>query len=659
MKRSLCASLIVALLICAVFVGCIGNGQFAHAADTSGYYDFKVDDRPCRLFTKTVNGNVVGVYLYDDTLFGASEIPVTVEIYSSPELTIDFKIGATGLTETQLATRNEIVSLFSDVIRVFVKINSLASTALNDSEVVQYNNASKGTTLPISYETYEMLKLAQDMYTVTDGAFNPAVYRLVDLWGFSSRIYSYGNFGLDYDRKVSAEHFFTNGYPLPEEKYVDAFSKPNFTDFSTSAVVLEEIDGQYFVTKNVSAAVVDGKSYEQWIDLGGIAKGYAVDLARDLIYKRGIDHFYVDAGSSSKAIGREYDGGSTRLGIQDATSFFSVLLSVDVGKSSVSTSGQYVRKYTVDGVEYSHIVDGSTGEPAQTGVKAVTVVVPEDMGEFWAAKGDCLTTALTVMGRSKIVDFVNGYLKDNGVKIVVQYETLDGKIQILSNYDKKDVTLGNNDGVVWTLNKGEDGNFYYDANAKFDNGVNTYQWILIVLGCVLGVGAIALIVYHFVRGKKRTVTNVQNAKKDKPFKVLDVMVYLCVLLLILTLFFVFVFDVDNTQLQVINVIDIETGETLFVYNVTRNEYLINTDNINGWQVQVTDIKNGVEVTLTREIRGEQRMNVVHITRGRTPSVVMHNSVCGRTKDCVRTFSAITRSGGVITCSPNRLKIVTE
>ena len=669
MKRSFCAILIVVALLSVVAVSCIcSNGQLAYAVETSGYLDIDVDGTTYRLFTQTVDGSPMGVYLYEDRLFGTSEIPVTVEVYSTPQLVIDFPIGSTDLTQTQLSAKNRLVDLFSDIIRLFSKVNALASTAYDGSEsakgqlseVCLYNQAVKGTRLKISADTYKMLKLAQEMYEQTGGAFNPAVYRLVDLWGFSSRIYSHGNFGLDYDREVTAEQFWNNGYPLPETKYIDAFSDSKFTDFSKSAVILEETDGQYFVTKNVAATVVDGKSYEQWIDLGGIAKGYAVDEARLLVAKAGIDCFYIDAGSSSKAVGLEYGGGNTTMGIQDAFSFFATLLRVDIGKSSVSTSGQYVRKYTVDGVEYAHILDGTTGAPAQTGVKAVTVIVPEGEDEYWSAKGDCLTTALTVMGRDKIVKFVNEYLEPNDIKIVVQYETLNGSKQILSNYSKENVALSDSSKeYAWSLNLGEDGNFYYDANARFDNAENAYTVTLIVLGCVLGAGAVALIVYHFVRGKKRVVSNVQNAKKDKPFKVLDVMVYICVVLVILVLFYVFIFDADNTQMQLVNVVDIETGETLFVYNVTRGEYLINTDNLNKWNVEVKEIKDGVEIIFKREIQGEERLNIVHISRGSNPSVVMHDSVCGRGKDCVRNFPTITRSGGTIVCSPNRLKIVTE
>ena len=671
--------LIFAVTFGALSVGCFaGNGQFARAEEvefqptaSGDGISFSVGDRPVYLYTMSdPSGNPVGVR-FRGLYFGASDIEVVADVYSCSALTIDFKIGANSdeLTPAQIQTRNLLIDLFSRVSAMIDAVDDAANTTYDGtsgrtSDVYRYNAAKQGETVEVSYYTYHMLQLARQMYDVTGGAFNPAVYRLVDLWGFSSRIFSNGNFYLPYDREITAEQFRSNGYPLPEQKFVEAFSDPKFTDFSDSAVNLTASDGKYFVTKNVAPAVVDGEKYEQWIDLGGIAKGYAVDLARAMIRELGIDRFYVNSGSSSIATGYEYDGGKTVLGMLNAFDpaaalFQSALFSVEIGKSSVSTSGQNIRKYAVDGVEYAHILDGATGAPAQTGVRSVMVVVPEEKGEFWATMGDCLTTALTVMGRDKIVEFANGYLKDNDVKIVVQYETLDGRKQLLSNYSQEELT-----GIAesypefgWAMKADENGNFYYDADAKFFNPKGTYTVLLAVLGSLLGAGAVALVVYHFLRGKRRVTTNVVNAKKDKPFKVLDVMLYLGVALVILVLLFVFVFDVDKTQLQTITVIDDETGETLFFYNVTRNEYVFNDANANGWVVEVHD-DDGIVVTLTRVIDGEAHFNTFKITRGANPSVEMIDSLCGFHQDCVRTFSAVTRSGGAIVCSPNHLKIIT-
>ena len=690
MKKSLLVILIVAVLFSALAVCCFGsNGQLAYADDTDTatgdvgnefglpdelepraeadffYGDglsFKAGDRRVYLYTLRNQGKPMGV-IFGGLYFGTSGIEVTAEVYSSPAFTIDFVINAKkdSLTEQQLANRNRLIDMFSRVSQMIDDVDYCANTTYDGtnqlgitSDVYRYNMAKQGDTVDVSYYTYDMLQYAREMYKATYGAFNPAVYRLVDLWGFSSRT-NLKNGNLPYDRK-----WISREYPLPEQKYVEAFSNPDFIDFSENAVQLSDNgDGTYSVTKNVAPAVVDGVEFQQWIDLGGIAKGYAVDLARAMIKDLGIDRFFINAGMSSIAAGHEYDGGDTNLGILDAFDS-GVLCEVKIGKSSISTSGQNVRKYTVDGVEYAHILDGSTGAPAQTGVRSVMVVVPEEVGAFWSTMGDCLTTALTVMGREKIVEFANGYLKEKGIKIVVQYETLDGRKQILSNY-REDEINGLSKSYLefgWALKVDADGNFYYDADAKFTNPKNTYTALLAVLGSLLGVGAVGLVVYHFIRGKKRVTTNVINAKKDKPFKVLDVMLYLGVTLLILVLFCAFVFDTDSKQMEMITVFDFDTGETLFMYNVTRNEYVINDGNSNGWTVEVKRVEGGLEVTLTRDINGDNHFNTIKITRGTNPSVKMIDSLCGDGQDCIYNFRAVTRSGGSIVCSPNRLKVIT-
>ena len=675
MKKATLSILIIVMLFGALIVCCnVGNGQFDYADEVEWQpspagdgITWRVGERPVYMYSITANNKPVGARLYG-LYFGASRIEVIADVYSTDTLVIDFMVNSTNLTQEQQQTRNTLIALFSNISQMIDDVDDCANTNYDGSkqfgyitsDIYRYNVAKQGETVDVTRYTYDMLTYARKMYLATDGAFNPAVYRIVDLWGFSSRLYTYGRYGEQpYDRDTYKL--------LPEQKYIDAFSNPSFTDFTDKAVKLNDNgDGTYSVTKNVSPAVVDGVEFQQWLDLGGIAKGYAVDKAREMIRQLGVDRFYVNAGSSSIATGYEYDGGDTVMNITDAFDplsaiFPSSLCSVKIGKSSVSTSGQNIRHYTVDGVEYAHIIDGVTGAPAQTGVKSVTVVVPEESGAYWSTMGDCLTTALTVMGRDKIVDFANGYLKENGIKFLVQYQTLDGKKQILSNYGEDDVkpVADSYPEFGWALKADGDGNFYYDADTKFYNPKQTYTVILAVSGSVLGAGVVALIVYHFLRGKRRTTSNVANAKKDKPFKPLDVMAYIGVALVILVLFYVFVLDTDTAQLQTVTVIDIETGETLIMYNVTRNEYTINSDNVNGWQVEVVTVNDGVEVTLSRQIDGEEHFNTLHVTRGLTPSVEMVNSLCGFHQDCVRNFRAITRSGGSIVCSPNSLKVITQ
>jgi len=617
------------------------------------------------------NGKAVGVSFYG-IYFGSSDIAVSVNIFGESDFLLDFPVNEenSNLTEAQRANKAKLIALTDSIDKFIRQVDSAANTQYDGSgnkpvsDIYRYNIAEFGQKLEIGEHTYKMLQIAREMYLATNGAFNPAVYRLVDLWGFSSRVYSNGNFGLPYDRAVTAEYFFNQGYPLPNQKYITAFSDPAFTDFSDNAVTLSQEDGKFYVTKNVPAAVVDGEKYEQWLDLGGIAKGYVVDVIKSMLSYQGFVRYSVDAGTSSQAYGKNYYGSKYDLGITDPfenTLLSPSILSVAIADNAVSTSGQYIRKYTTDGVEYSHIVDGSLGKPAQTGIKLVSVVAPDN--NFWASKGDCLTTALTVMGRDRIIDFMNGYLKDNDIKVIVAYETVDGQKQILSNYSQSEVNKGDTyDNFAWAVKVGDNGEFEYDFEAKTPVKANNFTWLIITLGVIVGVAVIVVIVIQIVKGKDKIERNVLNAKRDKPFKAGDVGVYLAVVLLIVILFAAFFGGEAEQQVKVIKVVDFSKsseGEQLFVYNVTRNEWQINYDNVNGWTIDVTEEGNNLKIKFTRNFDGEEHFNVMTVTRGAAVSVKMTDSVCGRNQECVRNFGAITVPNGTIVCSPNRLKIITE
>ena len=691
MKKSVCL-LISILLVMALCAACRGTPNAAYGdvvpysqtdSDRETLFPFQADNGDkLSMLNVTSNGSNVGVY-FGGAYFSAAGIPIDMYVYTNPTHDLGFNVNGSALTSAQTAERETLVQLFKRVHSFIREVDDLANTSYDGSnesvptsDVYKYNNIEKfgrqtadGYVLQIDEHTYEMLKIAQEMYTATEGAFNPAVYRLVDLWGFSSRVYSNAIYDssfytMPYDRKVGADVFFSRdtggGYPLPDQKYVKAFSDPAFTDFSDKAVHLSLENGNFYVTKRVEPVTVDGVSYSQWIDLGGIAKGYVVDCIRAMMREEGFDRVSVNAGGSSMGYGKGYDGKSFDLGIESAFNMYFSFASICVADCSVSTSGQYVRKYYVDGVEYSHILDGVSGEPAQTGVKAVTVVVPD--GEMYgAAKSDCLTTALTVMGRTGIVDYAN-YLKENGldIKIVGQYETLDGKKQLLTNCTTDELVSqdGELEQLGWALKLDENGVFYYDANAQFKGKTDVYKVLLIVLGCLLGAALIALVIYHFVKGRNRTLSNVRHAKKDKPFRMGDLAVYVVVALVIVVLFCVFVFDSDKNAVQLVTVIDEQTGETLFVYNPVRNELVQNDDNFRNWKIEVKSSANGVTVRFSCEMDGEERFNELKITRGNDFSVKMIDSRCGYHQDCVKNFPALTKPNGAIVCSPNRLKVVT-
>jgi thiamine biosynthesis lipoprotein len=126
------------------------------------------------------------------------------------------------------------------------------------------------------------------------------------------------------------------------------------------------------------------------IGLGGIAKGYGVDRAVELLLSRGFGNVVVDGGGDLRLEGADIDGPWT-INIAHPRQPEHVFETVRVTRGAVVTSGDYLRYFERDGVRYHHIIDPATGRPANRSV-AVTVIARTAMD------ADALATGLFVLG---------------------------------------------------------------------------------------------------------------------------------------------------------------------------------------------------------------------------------------------------------------------
>ncbi|MCS7100497.1 MAG: FAD:protein FMN transferase [Burkholderiaceae bacterium] len=137
------------------------------------------------------------------------------------------------------------------------------------------------------------------------------------------------------------------------------------------------------------------------IDLGGFAKGYAVDRAAAIVARRGIAHAMIAAGGDSRIVG-DRRGRPWMIGVRDPRRRGEVVAVLPLADVAVSTSGDYERFFEADGRRFHHLVDPRTGEsPAH--VRAVTVIA--DDGLTAEALGKCVF----VMGPEKGLQFVASY----------------------------------------------------------------------------------------------------------------------------------------------------------------------------------------------------------------------------------------------------------
>jgi thiamine biosynthesis lipoprotein len=134
------------------------------------------------------------------------------------------------------------------------------------------------------------------------------------------------------------------------------------------------------------------------IDLGGIAKGYAVDNCVALLKSRGVKEALVSAGGDSRVLG-DKRGRPWMIGIRDPRHKDAVVAMIPLVDAAISTSGDYERYFEADGVRYHHILDPRTGLSA-TGARSVSIVGPD------ATTTEGISKSVFVMGLERGIRFV-------------------------------------------------------------------------------------------------------------------------------------------------------------------------------------------------------------------------------------------------------------
>jgi thiamine biosynthesis lipoprotein len=202
--------------------------------------------------------------------------------------------------------------------------------------------------------TRDLILKSKDLAAASDNLFNPAIGALIGLWGFHSD-----------DRPDD---------PPPTPALIDALVA------AAPTMAALHLDGDQLTSTNPRVQ----------LDFGGIAKGYAVDLAVDRIRKLGVQNAIVDAGGDLRAIGAHGDR-PWRIGIRNPRGP-GVIAAVEArGDESIFTSGDYERYFIYQGKRYHHIIDPRTGYPS-TGAASATVIYTN------AAAADAAATALVVAG---------------------------------------------------------------------------------------------------------------------------------------------------------------------------------------------------------------------------------------------------------------------
>lgn len=270
------------------------------------------------------------------------------------------------------------------------EIDAAISTTASLSDVTAFNNAQAGESLEIRRVTYEVLREALAVYELTDGYYNPALYYNVIAYGFGG----------------------AGGYPRSAKELPDDGLIEKYTELAShfGETEIYESGGKYFVTKPAYTVTAGEETLSMKIDLGGIGKGYAVDLVDAVFEKYGYEYGYFNFGSSSMLVKNNVLSGAYNLGFSSPRSpSREAYLTTSVRNEKISTSGDGEKYYKIDGERYCHIIDPTTGKPVRTGIMTVTVI------GGGAASADALTTAIMAMGRERAIKFIEEKLTDRKV----------------------------------------------------------------------------------------------------------------------------------------------------------------------------------------------------------------------------------------------------
>ncbi len=229
-------------------------------------------------------------------------------------------------------------AISNDIIRQFQDLHNRLH-AWRPSEITVLNHAFRSGKVPvrIAPDIADIIADATELSIKSKGAFNPAIGALINEWGFQQDEFK--------PVKVNQQRI---------AQLVKA--NPQMVD-----IVVD--DGKVFST-NPSVQ----------LDLGGYAKGYALDQALLILRKQGVSNALINIGGNIIALGKHGDQ-PWRVGIQHPRKP-NAIATLDLPSGwAIGTSGDYQRYFELKGVRYCHIINPATGYPVQ-GVQSVTVLIP-------------------------------------------------------------------------------------------------------------------------------------------------------------------------------------------------------------------------------------------------------------------------------------------
>lgn len=299
--------------------------------------------------------SLLSIFMLVFLLVGCSETPETA---ADPVKRIEGHIFGTYwmISIADDITDTELLRLQEGVVDTLNRVDWQMSTWKPESELMLLNGYPVGEWLDLSPELMQVLRISQDISSRSAGAFDITLGNLVNLWSFG-----------------------------PEQR-------PNA--IPEAEVLAERLAVAGYAGLELNQETQQARRMADFfIDLSGVAKGFAVDEVGRYLQSQGVTNFLVNIGGDLLAMGRREPEVSWRIGIELPHTGVQVAHHViAVENMSVATSGDYRNYFEEKGRRFSHTIDPTSGWPIEHRVASVTVLAEENVdADAWA-------TALMVLG---------------------------------------------------------------------------------------------------------------------------------------------------------------------------------------------------------------------------------------------------------------------
>ncbi len=263
--------------------------------------------------------------------------------------------------EDPSALDEAVTAAFAEMAR----LDRLLSSHRQESDISRLSLSETGLT--VATETAEVIALGLQVARRSAGAFDLTLGRLKTLWALDS-------------------------------------DSPQVPSLAAITATLDDLGPEALM---LSGRMVRKANPALQVDLGGIAKGYAVDRGIAVLKEHGVTAAAINAGGDMYLLGQRLER-PWRIGIQHPRQPNAVLVTVQVSDRAVVTSGDYERFFEQNGKRYHHLFDPKSGFPAQ-GCRSVTIVAES------VALADALATAVFVLGPLSGLEMLKGYSGAEGM----------------------------------------------------------------------------------------------------------------------------------------------------------------------------------------------------------------------------------------------------